>query len=111
MPGVDIDWVHRTDTGVPDIPKSRSVAGQMVSLYEIVSQPALISRHTERRAVDMNISWGGSLVIRGPRGDTTTISSEPRTGMNADLGRVGTQYGVIKARFANDPPHWSDDGC
>ena len=110
MQGVDIDWVHRTDTGAPDIPRSRSMAGRMVSLYEIVSQPALISRHTERRAIDMNIWWDGPLSIRGPKGDKTTISTEPCTGMNAELAQVGAQYGVIKARFANDPPHWSDDG-
>jgi hypothetical protein len=110
MQGVDIDWVHRTATGVPDIPKSRSAANQMVSLYGIVAQPALTSRHTERRAVDMDISWTNSLPIRGPNDSVTTISSQPRSGMNADLIQVGTEYGVIKAQFANDPPHWSDDG-
>jgi hypothetical protein len=110
MSGVDIDWVHRTPSGAPDIPKSRSAAGQMVGMYEIVSQPALTSRHTEGRAVDMNISWDGSLNVDGPNGGVTEIASEPRTGMNSDLIQVAATYGVIKAHFANDPPHWSDDG-
>lgn len=110
MPGVDIDWVHLTDAGAPDIAKSRSAASQMVSLYGIVAQPALVSRHTEGRAVDMNISWNGPLTIAGPKGGKVTISIEPRTGMNPELAQVGAMYGVMKARFANDPPHWSDDG-
>jgi hypothetical protein len=110
MAGVDIDWVHRTAAGDADIPKSRSAASQMVSLYGIVAQPALTSRHTERRAVDMDISWTGSLSIRNPDDTVTQISTEPRSGMNAELIQVGKDYGVIKAQFAGDPPHWSEDG-
>jgi hypothetical protein len=110
MSGVDIDWVHRTATGDPDIPKSRSAASQMVSQYGIVSQPALFSRHTEGRAVDMAISWANSLAIRRPDGSMANITSQPSTGMNAELIEVGAAYGVIKAKFANDPPHWSEDG-
>lgn len=110
MSGVDIDWVHRTDSGDADIPKSRSVASQMVSLYGIVAQPALASRHTERRAVDMDISWTGSLPIRNADGTASQIATEPRSGMNEDLIGVGQSYGVIKAQFAGDPPHWSEDG-
>ena len=110
MPGVDIDWVYRAAAGGPDIPKSRSAASQMVSLYGIVSQAALTSRHTERRAVDMDIAWTEALSIRNPEGTMTQISTEPRSGMNAQLIQVGADYGVIKAQFAGDPPHWSDDG-
>jgi hypothetical protein len=110
MPGVNIDWVHRNTAGAPDIPKSRSAASQMVSQYGIVSQPALTSRHTERRAVDMDIAWGGSLSIRKADGTVTEISTGPHSGMNADLIEVGADYGVTKAQFAGDPPHWSDDG-
>ncbi len=110
MPGVDIDWVHRTAAGDADIPKSRSAASQMVSRYGLVVQPALISRHTERRAVDMDISWTASLSIRNADGTVSQISTEPRSGMNDQLIRVGKGYGVIKAQFADDPPHWSADG-
>jgi hypothetical protein len=110
MAGVDIDWVHRSAAGAPDIPKSRAAASQMVSLYQIVSKPALTSRHTERRAIDMNISWQGSLPIDGPNGGETNISSVPHTGLNPELIQVAATYGVIKSHF-NDPPHWSDDGA
>jgi D-alanyl-D-alanine dipeptidase len=75
MAGVDVDWVHRDASGAPDIPKSRAAASQMVAAYGIVAKPALSSRHTEGRAVDMNISWQGSLSIDGPNGGSTTISS------------------------------------
>lgn len=110
MSGVDIDWVHRTASGAADLPKSRSAASQMVSRYGLVSQPALTSRHTERRAVDMDISWTGSLRIRNADGTPNRISTQPRSGMNEDLIAVGQGYGVIKARFDGDPPHWSEDG-
>lgn len=110
MAGVDIDWVHRTAAGDVDIPRSRSAASQMVSLYGVVAQPALISRHTERRAVDMDISWAGSLDIQNAGGGVSRISMEPRSGMNAELIQVGEGYGVIKAQFDGDPPHWSEDG-
>jgi hypothetical protein len=110
MSGVDIDWVHRTAAGDADTPKSRSAASQMVSLYGIVAQPALTSRHTERRAVDMDISWAGSLTIRNADGTVSQISTGPRSGMNEQLIGVGKGYSVIKAQFAGDPPHWSEDG-
>lgn len=110
MSGVNIGWVHRTTSGDADIPKSRSAASQMVSLYGIVAQPALASRHTERRAVDMDISWIGSLPIRNADGSTTQITTEPRSGMNEQLIQAGRGYGVIKAQFVGDPPHWSEDG-
>jgi hypothetical protein len=110
MPGVAIDWVHRDATGNPDIPRSRSTASQMVGLYGIVAHPALTSRHTERRAVDMDIAWEGTLSVLRADGSATHIANEPRSGMNPQLIAVGATYGVIKARFAGDPPHWSDDG-
>jgi hypothetical protein len=110
MPGVAIEWVHRDSTGNPDIPASRSAASRMVSGYGLVSLPALISRHTQRRAVDMVIGWPSILSIRQSDGGTANISTEPRSGMNDLLIQVGSGYGVIKAVFEGDPPHWSDDG-
>lgn len=110
MVGVEIQWTHTDDAGAPDIPKSRSAASQMVTGYDIVTLPALVSRHTQGRAIDMTISWKGDLKMRDARGKLTTISSLPRTGMNSVLIDAGATYGVIKAKFANDPPHWSDDG-
>lgn len=58
----------------------------------------------------MTISWAGNLVIADQTGASTTISSTPRSGMNTGLIAVGATYDVIKATFAGDPPHWSNDG-
>ncbi|MDQ7251608.1 hypothetical protein [Dongia sedimenti] len=110
MAVINIDWVHRDEAGEPDLPKSRSAASQMVTAYGIVAQPALVSRHTQGRAVDMDISWNGTLTIAPRNGAPRPIASMPRTGENKELHAIGASYGVIKAVFAGDPPHWSDDG-
>jgi hypothetical protein len=104
MSGVDIEWVHSSDQA------SVNAANDMVAGYNIVAKPALNSRHTEGRAIDMTISWTGNFKVKNKDGTTTEITSQPKTGENADLHKVGATYGVIKASFAGDPPHWSDDG-
>lgn len=112
MAGVAIAWTHRDAAGQPDLPKSVSAAKQMVSGYGIVSTvpPACKSRHTEGRAIDMTIAWSGDLSIKDANGVARKINTEPRDGMNIDLHRCGATYGVMKAVFAGDWPHWSDDG-
>jgi hypothetical protein len=105
-----IDWVHRDAKGEPDIPASRAAAKQMVEAFGIVAEPALVSRHTQGRAVDMDISWQGVLKISPKGGDPIAIESTPRNGENKDLQQIGASYGVIKAAFTGDKPHWSDDG-
>jgi hypothetical protein len=110
MDGVDIAWLHNNSAGQPDIPRSRSAASQMVTAFGIVAQPALQSRHTEGRAVDMTIGWSGTLAIADQGGNLRSIGSAPRDGMNPELALCGRSYGVVKAAFAGDPPHWSEDG-
>jgi hypothetical protein len=107
--GVDIRWLHTNAQGRPDLGASRQGAEAMVRGYGIVHRPVLASRHTERLAIDMDISWSRDLVITDRAGQRVTISSVPRTGAgNQDLHRVGASYGVHK--LAGDPPHWSSDG-
>lgn len=73
--------------------------------------PALRSRHTEGKAIDMTISWKNNLVIAGADGNDVTIKTEPRGGMNEDLHAVATGYGVVKFwKGDTDKPHWSTDG-
>jgi hypothetical protein len=108
MAGVDINWVHVDAMGVPDRAKSKAAALAMVNGYGMVFIAALTSRHTEKRAVDMTISWAGTLKIKNKNGETVSISTTPRDGMNTDLHAVGATYGVVK--LLSDPPHWSDDG-
>jgi len=107
--GVDIQWVHLDALGQPDLAASKAAAEQMVKGYGIVFEPVLVSRHTQRLAVDMTISWQGDLTIVKGDGASTTISSLPRTGAkNADLHAVGESYSVKK--LLTDDPHWSSDG-
>jgi hypothetical protein len=80
----------------------------MVAAYGTVYRPSLTSRHTEGRAVDMDISWNGTLAIAGANGQNVSIATTPRNGGNAELHSVGAGYGAHK--LVSDPPHWSDDG-
>jgi hypothetical protein len=107
MPGVDIAWVHVDAAGVPDLVASRGAARTMVERYSMIALPALESRHTQRRAIDMSIRWAGALTIGTSDGSTETITG-PANGSNPALHQVGRGYGVVK--LVTDPPHWSDDG-
>jgi hypothetical protein len=107
-PGVAIQWVH------PTLQASRLAARAMVNGYGINglgTPPALNSRHTARVAVDMSITWSGTLNIESSTGAVVAISSTPRTGMNSELADVGAEYRVIKYNGSGvDWPHWSDTG-
>jgi hypothetical protein len=102
MPGVNIKWVHAT------LAQSKTAAQQMVQAYGIAFPPALSSRHTQGLAVDMTITWAGTIRIKDATGASRDIGA-PRSGQtNTALHRVGASYGVIK--LVSDPPHWSSDG-
>lgn len=103
FPGVNIDWAHGGDVGA-----ARKAASAMVTGYAIKFPAALVSRHTQRRAIDMNIAWKGTLTVVDFDGKAHAIASAPRTHMNPELHAVGKSFGVIK--LVSDPPHWSDDG-
>ncbi len=104
MTGVDIEWVHDS------LAASQRAAKDMVDGYGIVAQPALNSRHTEGKAIDMTILWNGTLKLKNKAGSEVSITTTPRNGENADLVKVGKTFDVIKATFSGDPPHWSSDG-
>jgi hypothetical protein len=103
MKGVDIDWSHGGDVNA-----ARVAARAMKMGYAIRYPAALVSRHTQRRAIDMTIRWKGALSIRDFNGRLRNIASSPRSGSNPDLIKVGATFGVVK--LVSDPPHWSDDG-
>ena len=107
-PAIDIDWVHRYSSGRINYNASRKAAQDMVQAYDIVFKPALTSQHTARLAIDITISWLADLKIIDGQGKTIVISSDPRTGSNSHLIKVGASYQVIK--LVSDPPHWSVDG-
>ena len=102
MDGVGIDWIHRNSNGSPDLVTSQLAGQQMVNGYGIAYPPALSSRHTEGRAVDMTISNHIGKTFTNAEGAAVTVANQ------GDLEALGETYGVIKLR--SDPPHWSDDG-
>ena len=109
MAGVDIDWVHRDDKGNMNASVSKTNAEQMVAGYDIAYRPAIESRHTECKAIDMDISWiTAELKIKDGAGKDVTIKSGAKDGSNSELHKVGKSYNVIK--LVSDPPHWSSDG-
>ena len=108
QPGVDIVWAHPTDD------ESRQAAQQMCDGYGIDAlqvPPALGSRHTEGKAIDMVVEWNGTLNIKQGDGTAAAIAGTPRDSTNPDLIAVGKTYGVIHfIHPAKDRVHWSTDG-
>ncbi len=96
MAGVEIDWVHDTDQA------SIAAAVAMKEAYEIRYPPALVSRHTERGAIDMTVTSIIGKKVKNASGEEIEIKAM------TDLHAVGKSYGVIK--LVEDEPHWSDDG-
>jgi hypothetical protein len=74
----------------------------MAGLYGIVYAPALTSRHTEGRAIDMTISGYANKTFDDADGTATRVRTA------SDLYALGATFGVIK--LVADKPHWSDDG-
>ena len=99
MQGVDIIWDH---------PGAVAAAQAMVAGYGMVFTAALNSDHTRGEAIDMDITWSGSLALHDQNGGAHTISTGPRNNGNAELQAVAVTFGVFK--LATDPPHWSIDG-
>ncbi len=97
LAGVDIDWTHAGDyTG------ARLAATAMKEGYGIAYPAALVSQHTKRQAIDMTVSWKGSIRVADARGIVHSCAAQ------ADLWPIGASFGVIK--LPADAPHWSVDG-
>lgn len=111
---IDIQWLHTTPRGAPDLAASLSAAHEMVIAFEIAHlhvPPALNSNHIAGKALDMDISWSDNISVKDKSGKTHAIATAPRDGTNRDLIAVGKTYGVH--HFINvmaDQPHWSVDG-
>jgi peptidoglycan hydrolase-like protein with peptidoglycan-binding domain len=103
MAGVDVEWEHYSNAG------SVQAAQQMLDAYGVGGNPvALNSRHTQKLAVDWNVTWNGAINIRDGNGRMVNVSNPPNAALNRTLWTVGSTYGVYK--LSNDPPHWSVDG-
>lgn len=102
--GLTIEWDHG------DEERSKKAAMEMVKLFNMAFIAALNSNHIAGKAIDMDISWDGTLVLTRPAPLLTRIESLPRTGRgNGELHRIGADtFGVKKLK--SDPPHWSYNG-
>lgn len=97
MDGVPIDWTHGGDRAA-----AKAAARAMKAKYSIRYPAALVSRHTQRRAIDMTITWQGIVRVRDANDHRYPAASL------SDLYSIGASYGVHK--LEGDRPHWSDDG-
>src|SRR5215470_10535226 len=108
--GIDIQWVHTNVSGAPDASASKAAAQEMVALYHmnhLHTPPALNSLHIQGKAIDMDISWHGTLTILDANQKSVSITSMPRDGTNPDLIKVGATYHVIHLfDVQKDKPHW-----
>lgn len=108
MECLEFTWKRKAADGSYSLAESRRFAQSVVDGLGIAYEPALISRHMQGRAIDMHISWEGTLSIRRADGRVVVINDEPRSEANPQLWEVGRSYNVIK--LVSDPPHWSSDG-
>lgn len=99
---INIDWVHRYQNGQVDLERSIRAARAMKNGYQIVYPPALTSRHSQGRAIDMRVDNFMNKLVKNAQGVDTLITS------SIVLYQIGQSYNVRK--LVSDPPHWSDDG-
>jgi hypothetical protein len=108
MQGVDIEWDHG------DLKRSKAGAREMVDGFGLavppasVNPPSLVSDHISGKAIDMTITWQGTLKIRKKDGTVVDVPYQPNPNTNIKLQEVGASYGVRKLK--TDRPHWSYDG-
>ncbi len=92
-----IDWTHAGDRKA-----AIEAAREMVDVFGIAYPAALVSRHTQRLAIDMSVRWAGIVQVVDARGVSHDCAAQE------DLWPIGASYGVHK--LPSDAPHWSSDG-
>jgi len=106
-----IQWGHGTDAA------SIAGAGEMVSGFSLATPtsthpsyvaPAHPSRHEIHAAIDMKISWDGTLTFKKKNGDDIEIEWLGSQNGTPKLHELGLSYGVHK--LDEDEQHWSDTG-
>jgi hypothetical protein len=100
--GLTIRWDHG------DLARSKKGAREMSDLFGIAFKPSLTSNHIEGRAIDMTISWKGTIEIKDKTGKKRPVGAPQSGDTNTELHAIGANFGVRK--LPSDPPHWSDDG-
>jgi len=112
---VEIEWWHG------DLEKSRAAAYEMADRWKLLGAavpPALASRHTQRLAIDMSVSWTGTLLVTDAGGVPVFVTGPPGS-TNPKLMAVAATFGVVHFGYRvpyslaytnRDRPHWSTDG-
>jgi hypothetical protein len=108
MIGVDIEWQHPAAADAVQAAKGMVDA---LSMHRLRTRPPLRSQHNLGLAIDMSLSWHGTVSVKDANGKLVTIGTSPRTGMNRQLIEIGATYGVKKySGGGRDAPHWSNNG-
>jgi hypothetical protein len=108
MTGVDIEWDHGKDDD------SKKGAKEMIDHFGLAvppnstNAPALDSVHISGKAVDMDITWSGTIKIKKKDGSEQSVTFMDNVNKNSKLHDVGATYGVKK--LTTDAPHWSING-
>lgn len=108
LTGVDINWDHGNDT------KSKAAAKELVTGFGLatplksVFPPSMTSNHIKGKAIDMDITWEGSITVKKKDGTDVPVDFNSDVGLNTTLHSIGESYGVKK--LVKDAPHWSSDG-
>lgn len=108
MAGVDIEWDHG------DAAKSKAAAKEMVNGFGLAVPPrsnvapSLTSNHIAGKAIDMTITWKGTIKVKKKDGKSVDVKFVPKANSNTVLHTVGESYGVKKLK--SDEPHWSHNG-
>jgi hypothetical protein len=103
----NIQWDHG------NLAKSIKGAQEMVNGFglsvprESTLPPSENSRHVPGRAIDMEITWIGTISVKKKDGSVVNVKYGP-VNANKDLHAVGASYGVHK--LLKDNVHWSDNG-
>ena len=108
LTGVEIQWDHGNDAA------SKAGALEMVNGFGLAvppkstNPPSKSSNHTEGTAIDMTISWTGTIQVKKKDNTVVALPFNANVNANTALHDVSASYGVRK--LATDAPHWSADG-
>lgn len=108
MSGVDITWDHG------ELTKSKAGALEMVRGFGLavpprsINPPSLTSNHIAGKAIDMTITWTGTINVKKKDGNEEALTFSTNANTNIALHKVGESFGVKKLK--TDAPHWSFNG-
>ncbi|EDP70848.1 hypothetical protein FBALC1_08813 [Flavobacteriales bacterium ALC-1] len=106
--GVDINW------NLGDDSSSVQAAKEIVNGFGLAVPPhsnvapSLHSNHIIGKAIDMDITWTGTVNVAKKDGTKLNVHYTNNARNNPELLLIGESYGVYKLK--TDKPHWSYDG-